>query len=206
MAQRTFPIEAMSHFMLSNQVDLLINGYADSRIMPKYPYNPDTGQTDLMAAAFNGDADEIDCVLAMPCDIDAQDSHGVTALMYVAMQGHSAAVQRLVEHKAALEIQSPQRYTALMYAVRGGHLEAVQALLRSKADPDVHGDYETFDTPLIIAAERGYFPIVRALVAAGANVGSYGGHAGRTAECVARHEGHHEISEFLCYNEKRPSA
>ena len=174
--------------------------------MPKYPYNPDTGQTDLMAAAFNGDGEEIDSILAMPCDIEAQDSHGITALMYAAMHGHNAAIQRLIDHKAALEIQSPQRYTALMYAVRGGHLEAVQILLRAKSDPDVHGDYDTFDTPLIIAAERGHFQIVRALVVAGANVGLYGGHAGRTAECVARHEGQHDISEYLCCNEKRPSA
>jgi hypothetical protein len=34
----------------------------------------------------------------------------------------------------------------------------------------------------------------------------HGGYAQRTAECIARHEGHHEISEFLCYHEKRPSA
>ena len=72
-------------------------------------------------------------ILAMPCDIDAQDAHGVTALIYAAMRGHSAVIQRLIDHKAALEIQSPQRYTALMYAVRGGHLEAVQVLLRAKS-------------------------------------------------------------------------
>jgi ankyrin repeat protein len=174
--------------------------------MPEYPYNSDIGQTDLMGAAYNGDADEVGNILAMPCDIDAQDSHGLTALMYAAMQGHSESVQRLVGHNAALEIQSVQRYTALMYAVRSGNLETVQTLIRAKANPDVHGNYDTFDTPLIIAAENCYFPIVRALVAAGANVGLYGGHSGRTAECVARHTGNHEISEFLCYNEKRPSA
>jgi len=55
-----------------------------------------------MAAAYNGDADEIDCILAMPSDIDAQDSHGVTALMYAAMQGHRTAVERLIDHKTAL--------------------------------------------------------------------------------------------------------
>jgi ankyrin repeat protein len=174
--------------------------------MPQHPYNSDIGQTDLMGAAYNGDVDEIDNILAMPCDIDAQDSHGVTALMYAAMQGHNESVQRLIEHKAALEIQSTQRYTALMYAVRSGSLETVQTLIRAKADPDVHGNYDTFDTSLIIAAQNGYFPIVRALVAVGANLGLYGGHSGRTAECVTRHAGNHEISEFLCYNEKKPSA
>jgi len=104
-----------------------------------------------------------------------------------------------------MEIQSAQRFTALMYAVRGGHIESVRALLRAKADPDVHGDYDIFDTPLTIAAERGHFPIVRALVAAGADISLHGGYGQRTAECIARHEGHHEISEFLCYHEKKPS-
>jgi ankyrin repeat protein len=126
--------------------------------------------------------------------------------MYAAMKGHSRAVDRLVENHASLELESAQRYTALMYAVRGGHLETVQTLLRAKADPDVHGNYDSFETPLAIAAGRGHFAIVRALVAAGANIGIYGGYAGRTAECIARHEGYHEISEYLCYHEKRPSA
>ena len=173
--------------------------------MPEYPYNADIGQTDLMGAAYNGDAEAISRILAMPCDIDAQDSHGLTALMYAAMTGCNEAVQRLIEHKASLEVQSSQRYTALMYAVRGNHLGAVQTLLRATADPDVHGDYDTFDTPLTIAAGHGYFLIVRALVAAGANVGLHGGYGQLTAECIARRAGHHEISEFLCYHEKRPS-
>jgi hypothetical protein len=43
------------------------------------------------------------------------------------------------------------------------------------------------------------------LVAAGANTGLHGGYAQWTAECAARHAGHHDISEFLLYHEKRPS-
>ena len=174
--------------------------------MSTYPYSPERAQTELMSAAYNGDADEVARLLTLPCDIDAQDSHGVTALMYAAMQGHTEAAQCLIERKADLELQSGQRYTALMYAVRGGHTGAVHALLRAEADPDVFSDYDTFDTPLTIAARHGFFPIVRALVAAGADVGLHGGYAQLTAECIARHKGHHEISEFLCYHEKRPPA
>lgn len=44
--------------------------------MPEYPYNSDIGQTELMGAAYNGDADEAARILSMPCDLDAQDSHG----------------------------------------------------------------------------------------------------------------------------------
>jgi ankyrin repeat protein len=126
--------------------------------------------------------------------------------MYAAMKDHTEVLQRLIEHQADLEIQSSQRWTALMYAVREGHLEAVQALLAAGADPDVHGDYDTFEIPLTLAAWRGHFTIVRALVGAGANVGLHGGCSQWTAECVARHRGHHEISEFLLYHEKKPTA
>ena len=150
--------------------------------------------------------EEIVRLMAMPCDIDAQDAHGMTALMYAAMKGHSDAIRRLAEHQADLEIQSGQRWTALMYAVRDGHLEAVQALLAAKADPDVHGDYDTFETPLTLAAWRGHFAIVRLLVGAGADVGLHSGCGQATAECIARHQGHHEISEFLLYHEKKPTA
>jgi ankyrin repeat protein len=172
--------------------------------MSEYPYNAETGQTDLMAAAYNGDSEEVAHLLTMPCDIDAQDSHGTTALMYAAMQGHTQAVQRLVEHKADLEIQSTQHWTALMYAAREGHTETVQALLIAKADPDVHEEDATFDTPLTIAARYGFLPIVRALVGAGADVSLRGSVWQLPAEAVARREGHHDISEFLLYHEKRP--
>jgi len=67
-------------------------------------------------------------------------------------------------------------------------------------------EVHTFDTPLTIAARRGHFAIVRALVAAGADVSLHGGVSQCTAECIARLEGHHDISEFLCRNEKRPVA
>ena len=156
-----------------------------------------------MGAAYSGDAEEVARVLALLCDIDAQDSHGMTALMYGAMRGHTNIVQLIIHNKAKLELQSAHYFTALMYAVQYGYVETIQELLNAKADPNVHGDYDIFDTPLTIAARKGFFPIVRLLVAAGANVGIHAGYSQLTAECIARREGHHEISEFLCYNEKR---
>src|SRR5687768_18595655 len=108
-----------------------------------------------MGAAYHGDAKEVRHILSLPCDIDAQDSHGMTALMYAALGGHSEVAKCLAEHGADLELQSRQRYTALMYAVRGGHVATAQALLGAKADPDVHGPDSTFDTPLTLAAWHG---------------------------------------------------
>jgi ankyrin repeat protein len=174
--------------------------------MSRYPYNPDTGQTDLMGAAYHGDVEEIARILAMPSDIDAQDDHGMTALMYAAMMGHTEAVQCIIEHGAALELLSSSgRYTALMHAVRRGHTAAVKVLLASKADPDVHQNDSTVDTPLTLAASCGFLPIVRVLVGAGADVSRRGGICQIPPEAVARREGHHDISEFLLYHEKRPA-
>lgn len=173
--------------------------------MPQYPYNSDMGQTDLMAAAYHGDLGAVAAILSTPCDIDAQDHHGMTALMYAAMEGHSEVVGRLIDHEADMEIQSAQRYTALMYAVRGGHVSSVHRFLGAKADPDVRKEHDTtFETPLTLAARCGNLPIVRALVGAGANVSLRGGIWQLPAEAVARREGHHDISEFLLYYEKRP--
>jgi ankyrin repeat protein len=173
--------------------------------MSAYPYNSQNGQTELMAAAYHGDSDEVIRLLESPADVDAQDQYGTTALMYAAMKGQDEVVRELVEHKANLDLQSSQRYTALMYAVRDGHTKSVQILLQAGADPNVHGDYDTYEIPLTLAARAGYFPIVRALVAAGANTSLHGGYSQLTAECVARLEGHHDISEFLLYHEKRPT-
>jgi ankyrin repeat protein len=78
--------------------------------MPEYPYNADLGQTDLMGAAYNGDAEELARIIAMPCDVDAQDNHGMTALMYAAVKGHTAAVRELLRHEIDLEIQSKQSF------------------------------------------------------------------------------------------------
>jgi hypothetical protein len=173
--------------------------------MSAYSYNSENGQTELMAAAYNGDSDLAIRLLESPADIDAQDQYGTTALMYAAMKGRDEVIRELVERKANLELQSFQRYTALMYAVRDGHTKSVQILLQAGADPNVHGDYDTYEIPLTLAAWRGFFPIVRALVAAGANTSLRGGYAQWTAECAARHAEHHDISEFLLYHEKRPS-
>lgn len=171
--------------------------------MSEYPYNNENGQTDLMAAAYNGDLEELLAILSMPCDVDAQDSHGLTALMYAATKGHAEIVQQIITAGADLELQSKQRYTALMYAVRAESLATVKTLLNAKADPDVHEEGSTIDTPLTLAAGRGCLPTVRCLVAAGADVSLRGGILQLPAEAVARIDGHHDVSEFLLYHEKR---
>lgn len=158
-----------------------------------------------MAAAYNGDSDLVARLLESPMDIDAQDQYGVTALMYAAMKGRDDVIRELVAHQANLELQSAQRYSALMYAARDGHTKSAQILLKAGADPNVHKDYDSYEIPLTLAARNGFFPIVRALVAAGAKTGLHGGYAQWTAECAARLAGHHDISEFLLYHEKRPS-
>lgn len=159
-----------------------------------------------MGAAYNGDAPEVARILSVPCDIDAHDDHGMTALMYAAMKDHTEVVECLISHQASLDRQSGQRYTALLYAVRGGHTATVHALLRAKADSNIHEQDDIFDTPLTLAAWQGHLPIVRLLVAAGADLNLRGTVWQLPAEAIARRRGHHHVSEYLLYHEPRRSA
>jgi ankyrin repeat protein len=175
--------------------------------MSKYPYNADLGQTDLMGAAYNGDAEEVVRILTMSCDIDAQDDHGISALMYAAMEGHAGVVHRLIEHGANLEFQSAsRRYTALMYAARGGHTSTVQTLLNAKADPDLHGDYDPFDTPLTIAAMYGFFLLCGHWLEQTLRLPCTAAMGNSPRSALRVHGEYHDISEFLLYHEKKPPA
>jgi hypothetical protein len=57
-----------------------------------------------------------------------------------------------------------------------------------------------------LAAQRGAFAIVKYLIGAGADPSIHGGAEQGTAERFARDNDHRDISEFLRYNERKPSA
>ena len=63
----------------------------------------------------------------------------------------------------------------------------------------MHTSYDTFHTPLSLAAYLGHFDVVKTLIAHGADPSVYAGPWQARAECYARQAGHHHISEFLEY-------
>lgn len=126
-------------------------------------------------------------------------------LMLAAGEGDLCELFDLILGGAPVDQQDSGRWTALMYACWYNQYEIVQQLLDSGANPNIHQSYDFVDTPLSIAAQEGYFEIVRLLIAHGADPDCYAGIAATRAESYARRNGHHAISEFLLYHEdKRP--
>ena len=120
-------------------------------------------------------------------------------LANAAWQGCDSTIRRLVTEGFSVYEQDGDGYTALMYASQAGHLQCVRLLLELGSDPDVHRSYDTFHTPLSLASYLGFFEIVKVLISRGANPAIYAGPWQVRAECYARHEEHHHISEFLQY-------
>jgi ankyrin repeat protein len=87
--------------------------------------------------------------------------------------------------------------TALSLAAGKGYILVVEKLLNAGAWVDPHEDYDTYETPLIAAAENGHIGAVRALVEAGADPRHFGGIGQATAEFYARRNGHSDVSDFL---------
>ncbi len=125
------------------------------------------GYGGLLAAAANGDADEIRAIAAAGADLNQRDSHGRTALMIAAYGRHHDAVAALVGLGADPEALDSQRYDVITIAGVIDDVETVRMMISAGANPGLitspyHG------TALIASAHLGRVAVVRELIAAGA--------------------------------------
>ena len=157
-----------------------------------------SGQTALMWAAAEGNAEAVDVLLMAGADPSIETPNGFNALMFATREGHMTVVKSLLEHGADLNyIMKPQKSgkriprkgtSPLLMAVESAHYELAMMLVSHGADPN---DLRNGFSPLHIMAsvrkpKRGEEPdgdpprrgsgsltalqFVRALVAAGADV------------------------------------
>ena len=158
----------------------------------------DAGATlDVFAAAALGRTDVLEELLASdPSLVRAYAYDGWTPLHLAAFFGHQRAVERLIAAGADLNAISHNalKNTALNAAIAGKHPDVALLLIGAGTDVTIadSGGY----TPFHIAAEEGFVPVVKALLARGADA-----HAvdieDRTplARAVAR--GHIEIVDLI---------
>ena len=119
------------------------------------------------------------------------------ALRNAAYNGNLPVISRLIEEMVDVNVWDQWGRTALSLAAGRGHAEIVAFLIASDAWVDPHEDYDTYETPLIAAAENGHLAIVQKLIEAGANPRIHGGLAQSTAEFYARGNGHAAVSAYL---------
>jgi ankyrin repeat protein len=103
--------------------------------------------------------------LAIPgTEVDVVNKANETALMFAALHGSSETAALLIEKGAEVNRTG---WTPLHYAATGGHQALVDLLLERHAYIDAESPNRT--TPLMLAARQQHEPVVRALVAAGAD-------------------------------------
>lgn len=151
----------------------------------------------LHEAAAVGDVDRLRRLLEEQPDAVHDISHdGWTPLHLAAHFGHGEAVELLLAHGADLHARSRNELhnTALNAAVFGRRHEVVRLLLDRGADPNVRqrGGW----TPLHRAAFLGDGAMVELLLQRGAAAEAQTDD-GRTAEAIAREQGHASLADRL---------
>jgi ankyrin repeat protein len=87
----------------------------------------------LNEAAWKGDTEKVQALLAQGADVNAKDKGGFTALMDAAWEGHTDTVQALLAQKADVNAKNKNGDTALMLANEKGHKDIVRILKQAGA-------------------------------------------------------------------------
>ncbi|MBC8134341.1 MAG: ankyrin repeat domain-containing protein [Fibrella sp.] len=98
---------------------------------PAYP-----NATPLHLAAFDGDTETTQRLLAEGSDPDARASRGETPLLLASMNGHTGVVRALIKYGADSNLLPDEGHSALRSAIRGGHSDIVRLLLARGANPN----------------------------------------------------------------------
>ncbi len=137
----------------------------------------------FLNAARTGDADEIrHCLtyyIPRKFGIDVQDDKGLTALHIAATKGDVRIIQMLIGFGADPNIPSREGQTPLMAAMDEKKPNAALALIEGGAKPNTHSPEYIY--PIHLAAFAGDLDVVKALIAAQADLDAIIRTNGRTA-------------------------
>lgn len=138
------------------------------------------GWTPLHWAAFNGQKDTADLLLANQADVNATSSNGQAPLLLAAWKGHVAVVELLLAKGAAVNVKSSNGVTPLQLAAACGFTDAAQLLIAKGAD--VHAKDSAGWTALDKAAAAGKNDVVELLRQHGASPQEQRGASQQTKE------------------------
>jgi ankyrin repeat protein len=130
------------------------------KTLPLLNYATADGQ--VLAAATQGDASQIDWVMAAGGNADEADKDGHTGLMRAAMQNFTAVAQTLLQHEARVDLRDKLGDTALHWAAQTGSVSVIRVLLAFH--PDVNSADSRGITPLMLAVSNNKVDAVRLLL------------------------------------------
>ena len=140
---------------------------------PEQMRAPQSGLSDLMVAASNGDTIEVARLCHASLDatslVNISDAAGGTALMYAAQGDHVGVVDELLRvPECHVNSQDHDGRTALQLAASKGHVGVMSRLLRALTDDEVEAAVCTKSdqghTPLFAAAASGHAHAIELLL------------------------------------------
>lgn len=154
------------------------------------------GFTPLHLAAANAYKKMAELLLASKADVNAKDNNGGTPLHQAATaEGQRVDVlEMLIAHQADVDAADTNGLTPLHYATLADRAKSAKVLLTHGAHPDVKDKVEG-NTPLTIAAGKGYKDVAEVLLANGADVNA-ADKKGTPLEW-AIHTGHTDVANLL---------
>lgn len=127
----------------------------------------EAGKVDKMneqwiAAASDGDTDNVMRLLENGADVNATDGSGTTAVLAATRNGHTDTVRALIRSGADINIRDNRQDNVLLYAGASGYLDIVKLAIDAGADTALTNRFG--GTALIPASERGHVEVVQTLL------------------------------------------
>lgn len=145
-----------------------------SEPVPKYGGEP---TANLVTAIDYDDVERVRSSIKAGANLNHNSKYYATPLMMAVLRGQYEIVKELLKAGAKVNYRLnsgiTEGETALMSAADIGDAEMIRLLLDAGADINAHNDdskYSNADTPLIMAAIRGYSKAVQTLIVKGAKV------------------------------------
>ena len=155
----------------------------------------DYGVTPIMLASTNGSAGAITRLVKAGAKVNRPLPTGETPLMTAARVGRLDAVRALVD--AGADVNAAERLkgqTALMWAIAESHDDVAEYLLDRRANPTTKSS--SGFSPLLFAARMGDLPMIKLLLAKGADINEEAGD-GSTPLLITTIRGHADVALYM---------
>ena len=191
-------------------IDRLIRAGADANsTLPE-------GETALMTASRTGKLDAVQVLLKHGADVNAKENwRGQTALMWAAAEGHVEVVEALLKAGADMHARAkapppppidPDDEPAAAKSAAADNKAATEEKARPENKPPAKRKPRPTDfTPFLFAVRNGHIPVVKALLAAGADPNEALSD-GTSALVLAAMNARYELGVVLLDHDARPNA
>lgn len=148
----------------------------------------------LILAASKGYYTEVERMILMGAEVDAETSEGATPLIFAVINNSLITVKTLIRFNADVNQKTSNYDTPLLIAIKNEEMEIAEILIRYGADVDFQDRFGA--TPLHYASIYGYFYLADLLIYYKADIDKKS-YDGTTPLMAAIWAGHSDVADLL---------